>query len=196
MEIYNWITLGISTGVSIVGFLVTIIVVIAQFRNAEKSQNRKEKRKVYFKVYETLGELEHDRMIIYNPNYVDKLRRYQARIRIVGSESVINAYDSFIEIVTRKQSDFEVYCNSHDPRMDDRYYNGFIDDDGNTSYSSFLGTESDITIFERDSLCYREDNCLDKRELIEQLDRILNHMRKDIQNGKYSRHSRKAFRVE
>lgn len=182
MEIKDWISLGVSVS----GFALTIIVMLLQFRNAEDTKNKDEKRKVYYECYEIIERIIINKELMFDQKYYDQLQSFQAKIKIIGGNEVVNSYGDFLKIINDKLYAYKEYQKQNDPENNPAYYKYEIDEFG-IENSSFMGSEEDINIFEKKLESYRNEHNLDKKTLTKKVDSLLNLMRLDIGNNKFER---------
>lgn len=175
-----------SSIISIIGFVVTIVVMKCQFKNAKTEKVSEQQRALYIDCYTSVEEVIKNNNLIFDDEYLEKIRSFQGRMKLIASGDVLNCYKKLLGFVCNIQNQYVEYSNSINPHENPNNYERVINEDTGEEYEIYHGNEHDDQIYTCKIDEYKENNKPQKDELKKYVDDLRDLMRKDFGTDKYS----------
>ncbi len=172
--------------ISIIGFIITIAIMVCQFKNARKEKVTEQQRVLYIDCYTSVEEAIRNNDLIFDSDYFESIYSFQGRMKLIASGNVLACYKKILEYVFNIQKQYNEYSNSIDPHENLNNYEDVINEDTGEEYEIYHGNEQDDNIYAYKIAEYKENNKTQKDELKKYVDDLRDLMRKDFGTDKYS----------
>lgn len=168
--------------IAIITALLTILVnkwnIAHEIKKMQKEKINERRDTLYTECYELLERNYTNYNIVFNTDYISKLSIIKVRMKLIASNSVLQAFKTYYEWAVGIYSDFKDYYDKHDPT--DRVQTVTGPDGEEAEIPLF--SEYDIQYFERMCEKYIVDRNIEHKTIKSKVQSILNAMRSDLGN--------------
>lgn len=179
-------TIITSMVIPIIGYVATIKSIKIQFKNNMKQKLTDEQRKVYLDTYIEVEKIITNQELIFERNYYNKLESCKSKIKLAGSNRVIDAYCKYMKFVWEMLSKMEDWVSRNDPNANEYNFEPAYDQKYG-EYEINHVTEDMEDQFRKKYKEYKQNNIPEQDEIIKKVDELLNVMRRDLGNESYKR---------
>ena len=141
-----------------------------------------EKRaEVYFDFYETVEEILADRTIVFDQNYLDKIKSYKPKVKLLASSETYSCFEDFFNYVRFYLHNYRKFYSENDPYNDpDKSF--YIEDDDGTLMEQYKVTPDDEEHFSSLLLKYKHENNPTVDDVEEHVTNLFRALRNDLGN--------------
>ncbi len=171
----------INPGITIIGFIVTGLITKREIKEARNTKLSEYQKEVYIKCFEDIQSVIDDQSLVYNKNYIKKLQKHKATMKLVASSYVVSNYRNYFDYVIANYEKYLQFKDENDPREDNSRREIIFDEDGN-ELEDFHISEAEINAYETKAEEYKRENMPTNADINRYLLPLLNGMRKDLFN--------------
>lgn len=151
----------------------------AAYKNDIRKAVHTKRQEFYFEFYEFVEKVLNDRVQVFDESYFQALVGFKARIKLISSEEVFKATESFYNFVRGYNHDYRKYCDSINPHLNsDNIEIGYTD--YGERYEEDHTTDSEEEQFEELTKDYRKEHTPKLETVKEYVAPLYNAMRKDL----------------
>lgn len=172
--------------ISVIGFVITIIVMVAQFKNAKKQKITDAQRQLYLETYVDVEKIVAKNELIFEPSYYDTIFSRKGEIKLSASNEVIHEYENLLKYVHSIAWPTWKWISENHPEGNDLNYETRYDDETGEELEICHITEGMLDQFQYDYEKYKEEHMPDSKEVKKHVESLLNKMRKDLGNDVYT----------
>lgn len=110
--------------ISILGFVVTYLLMKKEFRDSIEKSNYNDRKQIYIKTYKILSKAENDRNIVFEKAYLEELKENKAELYLIGTQKVSDLYVKFGDFVFYIQKNYNLYWEENNPEEYERDEDG------------------------------------------------------------------------
>lgn len=165
----------ITSGVTIIGFIITYISMKKQFLNSVNLALHNIKKELYVKTYKLLLKLLECEKIVFESAYKKQLEENWAEICLIANKNVREVTNDLYQYIQKIWVDYDNFYKENDWEKCE------IDEYGK---KNFTFTDEDIENFQLLENEYKEENKPEKDILESKIEKILSAMRKDLKTDK------------
>ena len=163
----------LATGCSILGSIITSCITRnAQKENDTVKMNRERQECLYKELAKVAEMLRLNKMLVFDKNYEDNLIRYLPDVKLIASDSTVEAFLALGSFVHQQRERYLRYYYKKDPRNDPE----LCDENGGPI---FLPSEME-EIFERELREYRKKEVPDQEAVNAVINALLDSLRIDL----------------
>ena len=168
----NILTVISSLGGAIAGGMIASK---ANRKNDIQKLLREERVHLYIEFFEVAEKVRKDPLLIFDEKYVELIKGYKVKLRLLASNQVVDEYENFFLYVNKKLSLYKTFASEHNPYSDEEHTDLSTNEDG-----EFL-----IELkYKSECQQYRNSNTPTAKELKAFADKLYGAMRNDLGSAK------------
>lgn len=171
--------------ISIIGFVITIIVMNAQFKNAKKQKITDAQRQIYLDTYMAVEKIISANELIFDTDYYDSVLEHKGEMKLSASNNVIQEYSNYVEYIHSFAWPFWKWKSDNDPTGDASNYEIIVDEHSGKEDEICHITQDMMDSYEYACRRYKQEHMPDSQEVKSKVESLLNAMRKDLGNDTY-----------
>ena len=175
-----WSEIIIAAIAAFISWFFNRLTIISEIKKTQKDKINESRINLYIQCYAILEQNIADPKIVFESEYIKSLMKIKADMKVIASNSVIQAFKSYYLWVLSFYEEYNSFCKEKDPGV---FYTETTPEGEEYEIAAF--NETDIAHFELLTKKYIEENNIENRDLRSKIQRILDAMRRDLGNDKY-----------
>lgn len=171
--------------ISILGFIITIVVMLWQFKNATKQKVTDSQRRIYLDTYIDIERVIGLNELVFDTSYYDAIISHKGEMKLFASNDVIHEYEKFLKYVQEIMLSTCKWISENDPEKKEENYELMFDDVSGKEVEICHVTDDMVEQFEYDYCKYKEEHMPDSKEVKHHVESLLNKMRIDLGGDMY-----------
>lgn len=182
-----WLSIIIPSGISIIGFCVTIYMNNKQFKNAKKERIAEKQRELYLKCYKQIEPIINSPNLIFDFSYYQNIVSLKPEMKLFASNSTLRSFKDYLQFVYVTYEEYRSFYQEHDPFADKNNIEMTNNTETGEECEIYHVNEVEGTNFRLLIEKYCEEHCPNSTNIGKKIKKLLNAMRKDLSNDSVKR---------